>query len=94
MQSFSNCFLLVNNYRVNLVQLREMRNDYALHSKLAPLPPLSAVRDRDRPDVDSVMEISSPSVRKILTENAKTVTQTVVPEKYRLREDNKRGLSF
>ena len=38
------------------------------------------------------MEISSPSVRKILTENAKTVTHTVVPEKYRLREDNKRGV--
>jgi len=38
------------------------------------------------------MEISSPSVRKILTENAKTVTLTVIPEKYRLREDNKRGV--
>ena len=37
------------------------------------------------------MEISSPSVRKILTENAETVTHTVVPEKYRLRDDNKRG---
>ena len=91
-QSFSNWFLLVNNYRVNLVQLRELRNDNTLHSKLAPLLPLSTVRNRDRQDVDSVMEISSPSVRKILTENAKTVTHTVVPEKYRLREDNKRGV--
>lgn len=36
-QSFSNWFLLVNNYRVNLVQLRELRNYNALHSKLAPL---------------------------------------------------------
>lgn len=92
-QSFSNGFLLVNNYRVNLVQLSELRNDNALHSKLAPLLPPSAVRNRDHhQDVDSVMEISSPSVRKILTENAKTVTHTVVPEKYRLREDNKRGV--
>ena len=91
-QSFSNWFLLVKSYRVNLVQLRELRNDNALHSKLAPLLPLSTVRNRDRQDVDSVMEISSPSVRKILTENAKTVTHTVVPEKYRLREDNKRGV--
>ena len=91
-QSFSNWFLLVNNYRVNLVQLRDLRNDNALHSKLAPLLPLSTVRNRDRQDVDSVMEISTPSVRKILTENAKTVTHTVVPEKYRLREDNKRGV--
>ena len=52
------------------------------------------MRNRDRQDVDSVMELSIPSVRKILTENAKTVTGTVVPEKYRLREDNdnKRGV--
>ena len=75
-----------------MVQLRELGNDNDLHSKLAPLLPLSAVRNHDRQDVDSVMEISSPSVRKIFTENAKTqVTHTVVPEKYRLREDNKRG---
>jgi hypothetical protein len=91
-QSFSNWFLLVNNYRINLVQLRELRNDHALHSKLAPLVPLSAVRNRDRQDVESIMEISSPLVRKILTDNAKTVTHTVVPEKYRLREDNKSGV--
>ena len=91
-QSFANWFLLVNNYRVNLVQLRELRNDNAVHSKLAPLLPLRAVRNSDHQDVDSVMEILSPSVRTILTENAKTVTQTVVPEKYRLREDNKRGV--
>ncbi|CAB4038822.1 Hypothetical predicted protein, partial [Paramuricea clavata] len=91
-QSFSNWFLLVNNYRINLVQLRELRNDHALHSKLAPLVPLSAVRNRDRQDVESIMEISSPLVRKILKDNAKTVTHTVVPEKYRLREDNKSGV--
>lgn len=91
-QSFSNWFLLVNNYRVNLVLLRELRNDNALLSKLAPLLPLSAVRNHGRQDVDSVMQISSPSMRKILTENAKTVTHTVVPEEYRLREDNKRGV--
>lgn len=72
-----------------MVQLRELRNDNALnvHSKLAPLLPLSAVRNRDRQDVDSVMEISSPSVRKILTENAKTVTHT---DKYR-KVQAKRG---
>ncbi|CAB3991046.1 Hypothetical predicted protein [Paramuricea clavata] len=79
-KSFSNWFLLVNNYRINLVQLRELSNDHALHSKLAPLVPLSAVRNRDRQDVESIMEISSPLVRKILTDNAKTVTHTVVPE--------------
>ena len=89
-QSFANWFLLVNKYRINLVQLRELRND--LHSKLAPLLPLSSVRNRDRQDVDSIMEISSPLVTQVLQENAKTVTHTVVPEKYRLRDDNKIGV--
>ena len=49
--SFSNWFLLANSYRINLVQLRELRNDSNIHSKLAPLLPLSAVRNRDREDV-------------------------------------------
>ena len=89
-QSFSNWFLLVNKYRINLVQLRELRND--LHSKLAPLLPLRSVRNRDCQDVDSIMEISSPLVTQVLQENAKTVTHTVVPEKYRLRDDDKIGV--
>ncbi|CAB4029949.1 Hypothetical predicted protein, partial [Paramuricea clavata] len=79
-QSFSNWFLLVNNYQINLVQLGEQRNDHAFHSKLAPLVPISAVRNRDRQDVESIMENSSPLVRKILTYNAKTLTHTVVLE--------------
>ena len=91
-QSFSNWFLLVNRYRINLVQLRELRNDNTLHSKLAPFVPLSAVRNRDRQDVDSIMEISLPDVRKILNDNAKSLTYTVVPEKHRLRDDNKNGV--
>ena len=91
-QSFSNWFLLVNRYRTNLVQLRELRNDNALHCKLAPLVLLSAVRNRDRQDVDSIMEISSPDVKKILNDNAKSVRHTVVPEKHRLRDDNKNGV--
>ena len=88
-QSFSNWFLLINRYQINLVQLRELRNDNTLHCKLAPLVPLSAVRNRDRQDVDSTMEISSPDVRKILNDNAKSVTHTVVSEKHGLRDDNK-----
>ena len=54
--------------------------------------PLSAVRNRDHQDVDSIMEISSPDVRKILNDNAKSVTHTVVPEKHRLRDNNKNGV--
>ena len=91
-QSFSNCFLFVNNYRINLVQLRELRNDINLHSAIAPLLPLSAVRNRDRQDVESIMQFSNPAFRKIIQQNAETVTHTVVPEEYRLRDENKRGV--
>ena len=90
-QSFSNWFLFVNNCRINLVQLRELRNDN-LHSAIVPLLPLSAVRNHDRQDVESIMQISNPAVRKVIQQNAETVTHTVVPEKYRLRDGNKRGV--
>lgn len=63
-----------------------------MHSELAPLWPLSAVRNRDRQDVESIMQISNPSVSKVIQQNAQTVTHTVVPENYRLRDDDKRGV--
>ena len=91
-QSFSNWFLLVNSCRINLVQLRELRNDSNIHSNLAPLLPLSAVRNRDRQDVESIMQISTPAVGKIIQQDAQKVTHTAVPGKYRLRDDNKRGV--
>lgn len=84
--------MISQNYRINLVQLRELRNDNNMYSELAPLWPLSALRNRDRQDVESVMQISNPSVRKIIQQNAQTVTHTVVPEKYRLTDDHKRGV--
>ena len=63
-----------------------------MQSELAPLWPLSAVRNSDRQDVESIMQISNPSVRKVIQQNAQTVTHTVVPENYRLRDDDKRGV--
>lgn len=51
-QSFSNWFLWVDDVRVNLVQLRELRNDPSLYSKLSEKIPLGAVRNQDRQDVD------------------------------------------
>ena len=90
-QSFCNWFLLVNGYRINLVQLRELRNDPLLSSTLAPLLPLSAVRNRDRQDVESILQISNKKVTAVL-DKVKAVTHTVVPEKYRVTEDNKRGV--
>ena len=89
-QSFSNWFLFVNNYRINLVQLRELRNDINLHSPIVLLLPLSAVCNRDRQDIESIMQISNLTVRNVIQQNAETVTHTVMPEKNRLKDDNKK----
>ena len=91
-QGFSNWFLWVDDVRINLVQLRELRNDPSLYQQLSKLIPLSAVRNRDRQDVDSVLQISDPDVTDVLNTNAVHVTHTVVPEKYRITDDNKQGV--
>lgn len=75
-----------------MVQLRELRNDNNMHSEYAPLLPLNTVQNRDGQDVESIMQISNPSVRKVIQQNAQTVTHTVVPEKYRRRDDDKIGV--
>jgi hypothetical protein len=43
-------------------------------------------------DVNSMLQISSEGVINALSENTKTVTQTIIPEKYRLYEGNKSGV--
>jgi hypothetical protein len=91
-QGFSNWFLWVDDVRINLVQLRELRNDPSLYSELSKLIPLSAVRNRDRQDVESVLQISAPAVTDVLKTNAAKVTHTVVPERYRITDDNKEGV--
>ena len=91
-QSFSNWFLWVDDARVNLVQLRALRNDPNLYSTLSEKIPLSAVRNRDRQDVDSILQISDVAVTDALKDNAVVVTHTVVPEKYRITDDNKKGI--
>ena len=82
-QSFSNWFLWVDDARVNLVQLRELRNDPSLYSTLSEKIPLSAVRNRDWQDVDSILQISDVAVMDALKDN---------PEKYRITDDNKKGI--
>ena len=42
-------------------------------------------------DIDSMLEISSQKVLNVL-ENLDTVTQTIIPEKFRLYESNKKGV--
>ena len=92
-QSFSNLFLWVDDARVNLaVQLRELmiRTDPSLYSKLSEKIPLRAVRNRDRQDVDP--DLRYVAVTDALEHNAVVVTHTVVPEKYRITDDNKKGI--
>lgn len=89
-QSFSNWFLWIDDVRVNLVQLRELRNDPSLYPKLSEKIPLNAVRNRDRQDVDSILQISDVAVTNALKDSAVVVTHTVVPEKYRITDDNKK----
>lgn len=91
-QSFANWWLLIKEERKNLEQLRQLRNDPILHSKMSPLLPVSAVRNRDRQDVESVLQISSPKVQEVLHENVSYITHTIIPEPFRVTEDNKVGI--
>ena len=91
-QSFSNWFLWVDDARVNLVQLRELRNNPSPYSTLSEKISFSAVRNRDRQDVDSILQISDVAVTDALQDNAVVVTHTVVPEKYRIADDHKKGI--
>ena len=92
-QSFANWFLIVDEYRINLVQVRELRNDLFLSPKLTPLVPLSAVRNRDRQDVESILQISHVKVRNVIEQHVTNMTHTVIPEKYRLTVITKKEVS-
>lgn len=87
-QSFSNWFLFVGGERTNLVLLRTLRNDPLLRTKLCSHVRLNSVRNRDRQDVESLVEIGSDEVRAILSTSVKNITHTIVPEKYRVTKDN------
>lgn len=91
-QSFANWFIYVNGERINLVLLRELRNDDAIRDKLAEILPCSAVRNRDRQDVESILQICSDEVREVLKRHVTTITHTIMPEKYRLSDNNKKGM--
>ena len=77
--------------RINLVLLRTARVDPNLKHKLMPHLSLAACRNRDRMDVDTVIEICSPEVQQGLA-NAKLIVQTLIPEVYRIYEANKEGV--
>ena len=89
--SFANWYRFVDGYRVNLVLLRTARTDPILKGILLPHLSLAACQNRDRMDVDTVVEICSPEVRKGL-QKANWIVQTLVPEVYRLYDGNKEGV--
>lgn len=91
-RQFSNWYLVVNGYRVNRVQLRTLTNDPILKSKIREHLTVAACRNRDRMDVDSILEISSAAVRQIIQSEAGVITNTLIPEKFRLYDGNKRGI--
>ena len=43
-------------------------------------------------DVESMLEISDYTVRNIITTDVPYITETLIPEKYRLYEGNKKGV--
>lgn len=43
-------------------------------------------------DVDSMLEISSQAVRNVINDKVETVTNTIIPEKFRIYEGNKKGV--
>ena len=89
--SFANWYRLVDEYQVNLVLLRTARTDPVIKEVFLPHLSLAACGNRDRMDVDTVLEICSPEVRKGL-HRVNWIVHTLVPEVYRLYDRNKEGV--
>ena len=88
--SFANWFRFVDRYRVNLVLLRTCRLDPITKDQLTPKLSLAACRNRDRMNVDTMIQICSEDVCTVVSA-AKSLTQTLIPEVYRLYDGNKPG---
>jgi hypothetical protein len=89
--SFANWYRLVDGYRVNPVLMRTARMDPALKEYLLPHLSLAACRNRDRMNVETVVEICSPKVRQGL-QKVNWIIQTLVPEVYCIYDGNKQGV--
>ena len=88
--SFANWFRFVDRYRVNLVLLRTCRLDPIMKDQLTPKLSTATCRNRDRMNVDTMVEICSEDVCTVVSA-AKSLTQTLIPEVYRLYDGNKPG---
>lgn len=91
--SFSNWFLNKGGERFNLSNLRTLYNDPnpAMREKMRSVVTLSAVRNRDRMLVPDLLTINKESVRVLLA-SVPRITQTLIPEPYRLYKGNARGV--
>ena len=80
--------------RINRVQIRTLQNDPSLKISLQPYMYLSiaACRLCERMDIDYMLQISSLTVIKVFEDKVETITQTIIPEKFRLYEGNKKGV--
>ena len=91
--SFCNWYLLLENERANLSILYTLRNDanVNIRTQFRKELTIDCVRNKDRMDVNSVIKISSNPVLDVLRKIGYAV-HDIVPEKYRLTEDNKPGM--
>ena len=91
--SFSNWFLFLNGERFNLSNLRVLYNDEDddIRRRMRKEVTLSAVRNRDRMSVESMLMIAKPSVRDVIRK-VPLLVQTIIPETFRLYKGNSKGL--
>ena len=89
----ANWFLFKGGERFDLSNLRTLYNDPkpAIREKMRSAVTLSAVRNRDRMSVPDLLTINKESVRMVLA-GVSYITQTLIPEPYRLYKGNARGV--
>lgn len=91
--SFANWFLFMNGERFNLSNLRVLYDDDDddIRGRMRKEVTLSAIRNRDRMSVESMLLIAKPSVRDVIRE-VPLLVQTIIPETFRLYKGNSKGL--
>jgi len=92
--SLANWFLFKGGERLNLSNLRTLYNDPnpAIWEKMRSAVTLSAVRNRDRMSVPDLLTINEESVHMVVA-SVSHITQTLIPEPYRLYKGNTRGFT-
>ena len=74
-------FLIVQGCTINRIQLRTLRNDPNINGELKKHLTVAACRNRDRMDVESMLEMSDHTVRNIVSAGAPYIAETLIPEK-------------